>query len=349
MEPQKKNAYSKNTFLVLFILVIFLNFKIFASSLMAIIVGGLFALALIPLQKKIISNNVGARSAAYLVFFFFVIAVITPIALFIRALIVQAISIKNYITADNSFIKAIPLNNIIEKIHHLPLVSYFISNPSEFENEIRNLFTQAGTLISSSAIKVAAQIPDLLIQTLLILFSCLFFLLDGEKFMRFLTPTIPLRDEIKLSLIDTFKESSRSALLSTFMASLAQTLTIFVAFLILSLPAPFLAAGTTFICSFIPVIGSTIIWVLAGIYLLIKGSYVKLVFMIIFGIITAFIDNIVRAYTLKNAKEGLHPLIGIVSVLGGIEVFGLFGVLIGPMLATLLITMCKVWPQVLKE
>lgn len=73
--------------------------------------------------------------------------------------------------------------------------------------------------------------------------------------------------------------------------------------------------------------------------------------MIVIGIIVGLIDNVVRIYILKGPKgtKGLHPLISLVAVLGGIQVFGFFGVLIGPVIVTLLISMLEVWPSVFKE
>lgn len=340
----KKSAVdntSKFTFIIFFTLVIYLSFNIASTFLIAITVGGLLALALRPLQKKLTKGKIGHRLSSFLVFILFIIMVIAPFGIFVKILINQAIMVQHYISSlDLSF------DFIFTKIENLPFIKDYIPNKTELASQISEWIREYGTMISGIALKQAAQIPKLILQTIFILLSFLYFLLDGERFGRFINNVISLRDDIKTALIKSFKESSKSAIWSTLVASSAQAITIFLGYIILGIPSAFLAAGATFLFSYIPFIGSIPVVLAAVVYLYLNEQFIKIVIMLMIGIFTGVVDNIVRAKVLQGSKEELHPLIGLVSVLGGLEVFGFFGVLIGPIVAALLVSMCRVWSKI---
>lgn len=340
---KKENTASKITFIILFVLVIAAAFKIAASFLIAIVVGALFALALKPIQRKLVTKRIGLKLSAYLVFSMLVIVVVVPIGFFIKSLIIQAAAFKDYVSLSD-----ISYSSLSQSIGKLPFVGSLISNPVELDAQIKTWIIELGSWISTIALTWAAQIPQLLIQVFLALLSCLFFLLDGERFVKFLRARIPLRNNVTNSLLISFKKSSRSAIWATLFAAVSQSIVMFLGFIILDVPAAFLAAGATFLFAFIPVLGSVPVWVSGAIYLYLKGSVLKLVIMIAFGLIAGVVDNIVRVFVLKGVKgsKGMHPLISLVAVLGGIQVFGLFGVLIGPVIVALLISMLEVLPSV---
>src|SRR5205823_4659048 len=97
------------------------------------------------------------------------------------------------------------------------------------------------------------------------------------------------------------------------------------AFLILGIPEVFLAGGLTFLLSWLPMIGSAPMWLVGAIYLFAKSWTGKLVILLAFGLLTVVVDNIVRPMVLKGSAH-MHPLISLVAILGGINMFGVFGV-----------------------
>ena len=344
MVPKKENTIvTRITFDILFVVIIIAAFKIASSFLIAIIVGAVLALALKPFQRRLTTKRIGPTLSAYLVFAMLVIVVVVPISFFVKSLVDQALVFKDFLSLSN-----LSYNSISHSVGRWPFIGYLVSNPVKVDSEIKAWIIQLGSWISALALKEASKIPELLIQVFFALLSCLFFLLDGEKGLKFLQDKIPVRNDIKLALISSFKKSSRSAIWATILAAVAQAVVIFLGFIILDIPAAFLAAGATFIFAFIPILGSVPVWVSAAVYLYLQGSISKLIIMIGFGLFAGVIDNIVRIIVLKGVKEskGLHPLISLVAVLGGIQVFGLFGVLIGPIIVTLLISMLEVWPSV---
>ena len=343
MVTKKENIASKATFIILLVLVIFVAFKVAASFLVALVVGALLALALRPLQKKLTTKKISPKLSAYLVFLMLIIVVVVPIGFFIKSLVEQAVTFKDYVSMSD-----LSYSSFFETIGKWPIIGSFISDPAQADSQVKLLIFKLVTSISTFALNQAAQIPLLLFQTFFALLGCLFFLLDGEKFVKFLSDKISMRNDIRKALITSFNKTSRSAIWSTLLAAVSQAVVIFLGFIALNVPAAFLAAGATFIFSFIPVLGALPAWILATIYLYLQGSITKAFLMVAVGIFAGLIDNVVRMVVLKGVKasKGLHPLVSLVAVLGGIKVFGLFGVLIGPVIVALLISMLEVWPSV---
>jgi predicted PurR-regulated permease PerM len=110
-------------------------------------------------------------------------------------------------------------------------------------------------------------------------------------------------------------------------------------------PMAILAAGATFVFAWIPILGSTPVWGIGTIYLYTQDSPGKAVAMLLLGFLTSVSDNLVRPWVLKGRGE-MHPLVSLVAIFGGIEMFGIFGVFIGPVIAAALLALLDVWPSV---
>jgi predicted PurR-regulated permease PerM len=126
--------------------------------------------------------------------------------------------------------------------------------------------------------------------------------------------------------------------------ALIQTACVSTCFLITGLHGAALAGGFAFIAAWVPLISSTPIWVAAGLYLLSQGEVGKWLVLCGFAAIGYFADHVVRPMMLRG-RARLHPLLGLISVLGGIKAFGLSGVFIGPILASLFAALYRVWPR----
>ena len=71
----------------------------------------------------------------------------------------------------------------------------------------------------------------------------------------------------------------------------------------------------------------------------------KAILMMVFGLMTGLVDNFVRPMILKGRSK-MHPLVSLVAIFGGIEMFGIMGVFLGPILAAVLIALLQIWPEV---
>jgi predicted PurR-regulated permease PerM len=122
----------------------------------------------------------------------------------------------------------------------------------------------------------------------------------------------------------------------------AQSLVGTIGFMIVGLPA-LLAAVLIFIFSFLPYVGTVIIWLPAAIYLLVTGQIWQGVFMLIWGAFAiSLVDNFVRPLLIQG-KAQVHPMIIFFSIFGGITLFGFWGVIFGPLIVALTFTILHIY------
>src|SRR5690606_29339278 len=99
----------------------------------------------------------------------------------------------------------------------------------------------------------------------------------------------------------------------------------------------------------IPLAGTSLVWVPCVLWLAWQGQWMSVVLLSLYAIaIVGTLDNVVRTYVL-NANVKLHPLLALISVLGGLQWIGLWGVFIGPIIASCLHALIEIFNTELRE
>lgn len=139
---------------------------------------------------------------------------------------------------------------------------------------------------------------------------------------------IPLDDDVRAALGQSFQATTASVVRATFVAAAVQSALMFLGFVVLGVPSAFLAGGATFLAAMIPLVGSAPVWISGAIYLWLQGSVVKMVILAVIGLFIGVVDNVVRPAVLKEGGD-MHPLVSLVAIFGGIKSFGMIGVFFG--------------------
>ena len=97
--------------------------------------------------------------------------------------------------------------------------------------------------------------------------------------------------------------------------------------------------------SFIPIGGTALIWAPTAIILLMGGAILKGLILLGVGVLViSMVDNLLRPFFISS-RTNIHPLLLFFAVLGGIQAFGLIGVVAGPLIATLFLTLLEIYIQ----
>jgi predicted PurR-regulated permease PerM len=135
----------------------------------------------------------------------------------------------------------------------------------------------------------------------------------------------------------------------TFMAALAQGLAATVFLYLFGFRQFFILFPLAVFCSLIPLVGTGLVWGPCALWLLVTGHVWQAVTLVALGAgVVSMLDNVVRAYVLQSDAK-LHPLLAFVCVLGGIQVMGLWGVFIGPLVASILHALILIFNAELAE
>jgi len=191
---------------------------------------------------------------------------------------------------------------------------------------------------------------NFILFTILTIFFCFYFYLDGENFIKKIKDLIPLRSEFKDLLFNEFTNLSVTLLGSVLFIAIIQGLVFAVAAFIVDLPILYFGLAMAF-ASFIPVLGGMVIWAPLSAYFLFKGNYQEALIIFIFGavIIGLIIDYFLRPLLINFLKKddlgsGLsHTLLTVLSTLAGVIQFGVLGLIFGPLIAALAITIFDIY------
>lgn len=192
----------------------------------------------------------------------------------------------------------------------------------------------------------AAFLVRLGIGAAILLLSLYFFLCDGPAMIRSIMELSPLDDRYELELLAEFDRISRAIVLATVLSALLQGLTAGIGYYFVGMPSLILLTALTCTCALVPFVGPAIVWVPVCCYLAIyQENLTAAIGLAIWGsLVVASIDNVVKMLVLHGQSQ-LHPLLALLSVLGGIQALGPIGILIGPMVVVLLQTLLGILRQ----
>ena len=179
----------------------------------------------------------------------------------------------------------------------------------------------------------------LLVQFGIMLYTLFYFIRDGGKLVSMTGKILPIDEEKRIFLFERFIATARSTLKATLVIGGIQGGLGALAFWIAGIKGAFIWGSLMILMSIIPVVGSAIIWIPAGVIMLIIGHTWQGVLILAVGIfLISTVDNLIRPVLIGRDVE-MHPLLIFLSTIGGIILFGFSGFVIGPVVTALLIAL----------
>lgn len=188
-----------------------------------------------------------------------------------------------------------------------------------------------------------------LIFGLVIMVVCLyFFLVDGPIMLTTLMRLSPLDDQYEQELLSEFSRVSRAVVMASLLSAVAQGLLAGLGFSIVGMwdqqfhQVVFLLTILTVLFALIPFLGAAAVWVPACIWLFLNDHPIAAGLLAVYGAaVVSTIDNVIKPLVL-HGQSNLHPLLALLSVLGGVQALGPIGVLVGPMVVVFLQTLLSI-------
>ena len=197
---------------------------------------------------------------------------------------------------------------------------------------------------AGSTLSIVGGAVSLVVSLLTFVIAFYYFLADGPALIEATEKLIPVHREYKRHLLTQFDQAVRAVVSATFAAALGQGIATGIGMQVAGFKHFFIVTIMATLTALVPVLGTWLIW---GPYVLWlgfhDGRWGMASFLAIYGMFfVGLLDNVIRAYVLHTNVK-LHPLLAFVSVLGGIEVMGLWGVFIGPIVASCLHALVKIF------
>jgi predicted PurR-regulated permease PerM len=196
--------------------------------------------------------------------------------------------------------------------------------------------SQIGQFLLGIGQKIAGSLARLSLLIGVMLYTQFFFYLDGDAFLDWLKRLLPLKPEQSERLLRDFFATSRASLKTAGIIGLVQGTLGGLAFWICGIPAPLFFSVLMMVASLIPAVGVHIITIPAAIMLMFMGKIWLGIGLAIWSlVVVANVDNLLRPKLVKRDVD-LHELLVFLSTVGGIITFGFFGIILGPVIASLL-------------
>jgi len=345
----KHELVSKTTLLCLVILISAVFLNMIQQFLMAIFMAGLFSAMVMPAHHLLTDKLRGKETlASILIVLGIVLLVLTPLAVLITLVVTQAIHIGQSVTpwvqtfineptALSVYLEKIPYYN---EIH--PYRNVIIEKAGELVGTISSFLINS--LSSFTKLTIGA-----LFSSIIMLYVMFYFLNMGNILLEKILFFLPLDDLNEQRLLRRFTSVTRATIKGTLIIGIMQGSICGAAFAIAGIEGPVFWGSLMAVMSVIPAVGTAIIWFPALIILTLTGNFTGVIILaILCGLVAGNLDNIVRPRLVGKDTE-MHDLFVLFGTLGGISMFGLLGIIIGPIIAALFITIWEIYGVVFKD
>lgn len=301
--------------------------------LMPIILGALFALILYPLEKKITPRlGKAARYAPAIVTAGALLLVVLPFTL----IAIKAISsINQFITQDWGPTVERAQRFITEKAaNYSTYTERFHITPENIRTNVENLARTVGGALAGWFGGVAKALPGYIIDVFLFVLALYYFLRDGRSLTKWLLKLSPFPHVETEELFTSIHGTVNGAILGVLVTAAVQGALTMASLYIFGVPGAFLLGIVATILAVIPMLGTTPVTGGATIFLFVTGRFGAGIGMLVMAVLIGLADNIVRPWV-QSSRGTMHPLIALLAIFGGIELFGAAGIFVGPVVAAM--------------
>lgn len=215
----------------------------------------------------------------------------------------------------------------------------------DIKGAITSHVQQAGVWVLGSGASILRGLAGFVVRALITLVIVFFFFRDGRAWIRSGVEATPLSPAQAQRLLSNISDTIVANVYGILSVGIAQGVLTGIAVAIVGLPSPLLLGLGAAFASIVPVIGAGVVWIPAGLYLIFTGATWKGIFVLLWGaVVISTADNIIRPWVVSGKVE-LHPLILLFFILGGVEAFGFIGLFFGPVVASVLAVLFKMFRE----
>lgn len=346
MKPPSNEMRTEDGFFLALVILVSIAFALviqpfFAAILWAVVAAILFA----PLNDRLRARlNGGRNRAASLTLLLIVLLVIVPAIVLAVALIQEGTFVYNRIQSGD-----IDFADIFEQFRaSLPgwatglLDRSGLTNLNAVQEMLDGSLRASFRTLAGQALQIGQGAFSFLVALSVMLYLTFFMLRDGESLARRVSEAAPLRWQAREALVQQFVVVVRAMIKGSIVVAIVQGLIGGLVFWMLGISGALLWGVMMGFFSLLPAIGTGLVWVPVALYLVVSGALLKAAILIFSGLfIIGLVDNLLRP-ALVGRETRIPDYVVLISTLGGIELFGFSGLIVGPMIAALFISVWNI-------
>ncbi|MBK7142187.1 MAG: AI-2E family transporter [bacterium] len=342
----KRHYLSISLFLTVAAAVIFLFYKLLAPFFAPLMWATVFAILFHPLYKRLLKRVKRPGLASILILFLIIIVIIGPVVLLSVMLVEQAASAVQRVTEmrqsgqlDTIWSQVAPWwDSVVQR-----LSPYVDIQKLDLRAMTEDAVSWLGNFFVNQTSWIIANVSKAIFYFLLMLFTLYYLLKDGEKLVERIAALMPLERSRTNAMLKELHGIINSTMISGIVIALIQGAVGGMMFALVGIPSALFWGAIMAFLSVIPLLGAFIIYVPAGLILIINGDVVQGCIIIGVGtLIVSQIDNFLRPYMVAGGTN-MHPLMLFLSMTGGIALLGIEGLIAGPLVAAAFVTILEVF------
>jgi predicted PurR-regulated permease PerM len=191
----------------------------------------------------------------------------------------------------------------------------------------------------------AANIITFIVDFALMILVIFFLLIDYDRFVKFVQQLSPLPEDQEKQLISKFQKISQAILLGNGICGLIQGVLGGILFAYFQIGSPIIWGGIMGTMAFLPIVGIGVILLPTALIFLLKGQIGQAIFIAVFYFVLSMTVEYLLKPKLVGSKVKMHTLIVFLSIIGGLSVFGVLGIIYGPLIMTAFLTLADIYKK----
>ncbi|HLD14952.1 MAG TPA: AI-2E family transporter [Candidatus Nanoarchaeia archaeon] len=311
--------HSRYIFLVMFILLLALSLYLLSPYLIALVSAMILTYIFYPLYSWVNRFIKNRDLSAFLLSALLILAITLPLLFAANTVVNESVQIFHR------------FNNIDLGIFADKISEYFGGNV-DLNFYIKELLNKFSVSIAQQTSEFLLSLPSKLIVVFVMLFTMFYMFKDGKEWIQQLKDDFPLKTHYKENLARKFDSIIYAVLYGVVITAVIQGAVGALGLWIFNVNSPIIWGIVMTIFAMLPFVGPYLIWIPAAIIKLAEGDINNGIGLFLYGIlIVSTIDNVLRP-KLISQKAQIHPVIVLLGVLGGLKIFGLIGIIIGPLI-----------------
>ena len=277
-----------------------------------------------PLQRRVSKSLGRPKLTAALLTALLVFVILLPVAVATLSLSGSAITLGQRLIESKSGVEA------LKTLSSSDAAGFSLQQLDT--QHVLDLVRKHGATALGAARKIFGAASVALIGMVVFVAGFYTFLTEGRQARDWLLERSPLSHAHFHRLANVFCEVGRGLLVGVGLTALSQGAVATVGYLLTGVPQALVLGMVTIFASLIPSVGSALIWVPVTAGLALTGRPGAALAMLLIGVFVSVVDNLLRPLFARYAELRMHSLVLFVAMLGGIVVFGTWGLLLGPLL-----------------
>jgi len=349
-----EKSFVSKVFLVVLIGVLILLLRLFWAYISAIILALLIASAFYPLYsrvKKLLKGEERGASMIMTIFIFLVLVI--PVGGFVGTLSNEAF---DFYRRSRKAVSLLKIQQVLEgdsiwaqRVRKVGELTGIEVNPETLEELATALGKNVGLFLSKQLRSMASNLLNFLIHFFLMMLVVYYIFRDGERLKNYISELLPFPIEQQELVVRKFREMARAVIVGNGLNGIIQGMIGGFGFFLFGLGSPFLWGTLIGFMAFLPFIGASIVYVPAFIILILQGQTgIAIGFLVYNGAYSLIMEYLFKPRMIGKGMR-MNALLVFIGILGGIKLFGILGIIYGPLIMTIFITLAELYRLEYKE